>query len=169
MNRSMTARPQPHEERFRVEDLRDRVRELEEALHAVQAGQVDAFVLPGGVATTENAVAAANRLRQGALEQMRDAVLAFDRAGHVVYMNPAAERQYGWASVEALGRPRAAIYQERPDSAGADADAPSCAALVHALRDGRSIFVESTVSPLLDEAGQLFGTVAVVRDVTERR
>jgi PAS domain S-box-containing protein len=168
MNRSM-ARRSPADEDRSSEDLRDRVRELEEALQAVRTGQVDAFIVPGGVATSENAVAAANRLRQGALEQMRDAVLAFDRAGHVVYMNPAAERQYGWASVEALGRPRAAIYEERPDSAGDDATAPSGAAHIHVLRDGRAIHVESTVSPLLDGAGQVFGTVAVVRDVTERR
>jgi PAS domain S-box-containing protein len=168
MNRSVATRPLAGQDRSH-EDLRDRVRELEEALQAVRAGQVDAFIVPGGVATSETALVAADRLRQGALEQMRDAVLAFEAAGHVVYMNPAAERQYGWASVEALGRPRAAIYEERPDSAGGDSAAPSCAPQIHVLRDGRSIYVESTVSPLHDAAGQVFGTVAVVRDVTERR
>jgi PAS domain S-box-containing protein len=169
MNRARATRSLPNGGRLREEGLRDRVHELEEALQAVRGGQVDAFILPGGVATSENAVAAANRLRQRALEQMRDAVLAFDAAGHVVYMNPAAERQYGWTSGEALGRPRAAIYEERQDSEGDGAAAPSSAAHVHVLRDGRSIHVESTVSPLLDDAGQVFGTVAVVRDVTERR
>ncbi|RYY48281.1 MAG: PAS domain S-box protein, partial [Comamonadaceae bacterium] len=152
------------------QDLRDRVRELEEALNAIRSGQVDAFIVPGGVATSETAVAAADRLRQGALEQMRDAVLAFDRAGHVVYMNPAAERQYGWASVEALGRVGAALYEERPDFAAAGTGAYADAdAQIHVLRDGRVLHVESRVSPLLDGAGQVFGTVAVIRDVSDRR
>ena len=151
------------------EELRERVRELDEALEAIRAGQVDALVLAGVVSTSHTAQAAAERLRDGALEQMRDAVLAFDEAGHVVYMNPAAERQYGWASVDALGRPRTAIYDERIDPADNDATAPGCAALVHTLRNGRPIHVESTVSPLLDGAGLVLGTVAVVRDVTERR
>ena len=146
------------------QELRERVRELEEALRAIRADQVDAFVVAGGVATSESALAAADRLRQGTLEQMRDAVLAFDQAGHVLYMNPAAERQYGWSSVEALGRPRAAIYDERPDCVGSEGTAQ-----IHVLRDRRSIHVESTVSPLLDGAGLVFGTIAVVRDVTERR
>jgi PAS domain S-box-containing protein len=150
-------------------DLRERVRELEEALRAIQAGQVDAFVLPGGLATSSNASAAADRLRRGTLEQMRDAVLAFDHGGHVVYMNPAAELQYGWDSMEALGRPGWEIYEERADRASPEAAAPSCSAFIHTLRDGRSIHVESTVSPLLDGGGGRFGTVAVIRDVTERR
>lgn len=150
------------------QELRERIRELEDALRAIRTGQVDAFLVPGGVATSNTARAAAERLRQGTLDDLRDAVLAFDDAGHVLYMNPAAERQYGWASEDALGRPRAAIYEERPDVASSDA-APSCAALIHRLRSGRSIHVESTVSPLLDGAGLVFGTVALVRDVTERR
>src|SRR6476661_185960 len=152
-----------------TQGLRERVRELDEALRAIRAGQVDAFIIPGGVATSDTARSAADRLRQGTLEQMWDAVLAFDHVGHVVYMNPAAERQYGWASADALGRPRAAIYEEQPEVAGSDATAPSCVAWIHRLRDGRSIHVESTVSPLLDGEAQVFGTVAVVRDVTERR
>ena len=167
MNRMVATRRVPDDDRTREEDLHDRVRELEEALNAMRAGHLDAFIVRGGVATSDTALAAANRLRQGALDQMRDAVLAFDPAGHVVYMNPAAEQQYGWASDEALGRPRSAIYEEQEDCAGGDAAAP-CAAHIHRLRDGRSIHVESTVSPLLDGAGQVFGSVAVVRDVSER-
>jgi PAS domain S-box-containing protein len=150
-------------------ELRERVRELDEALRAIRAGQVDALVVPGGVATSQAARAAADRLRQETLEHMRDAVLAFDHGGHVVYMNRAAERQYGWSSVEALGRARTAIYAERPDLASPDATGPSCNALIHVLRDGRSIHVESMVSPLVDGEGRVLGTVAVVRDVTERR
>ncbi|HEY8357359.1 MAG TPA: PAS domain S-box protein, partial [Ramlibacter sp.] len=149
-------------------ELHERVRELEAALYAIRAGQVDAFVMPHGLATSDSARAAVDLLRLGTLEQMRDAVLAFDHAGHVLYMNPAAERQYGWASVEALGRPRATIYEEQPDAASADT-APACAALIHTLHNGRAIHVESTVSPLLDGAGAKYGSVAVVRDVTERR
>ncbi|MES2786097.1 MAG: ATP-binding protein [Pseudomonadota bacterium] len=152
-----------------TDELRERVRELEEALHAIRAGQVDAFVISGAVATSRHASAAADRLRQETLEQMRDAVLAFDHAGHVVYMNPAAELQYGWASVEALGRPSWELYEEITDVSGADGSTPSSPTCVHVLRDGRSIHVEATVSPLLDGAGKVFGTVAVVRDITDRK
>jgi PAS domain S-box-containing protein len=162
--------PAPMEGPSREADLRNRVRELEDALHALRAGELDAFLVRGGVATSERALSAANRLRQGALEQMRDAVLAFDAAGHVVYLNPAAERQYRCPSVEALGRKREAIYQELPDPAGTQAASPHCTAHVHALRDGRTIYVESNVSPLLlDGTGEFLGTVEVVRDVSERR
>ena len=103
---------------------------------------------------------------------MDDAVFAFDTSDHVIYMNAAAERRYGVLAAEVLGRGRHEVFTEA--AAGVvDADAPDNGrqrvSAVHRLADGGSIEVESSVSSLKDASGSVIGTLAVMRDVSERR
>ena len=68
-------------------------------------GDVDALVVGDDIYTLDSANAATNRLRQDVLAQMEDAVLAFDADDHLIFMNPAAERQYGAAASDDAGPP----------------------------------------------------------------
>ena len=94
------------------EELRHRLQELEDTLHSIHSGDVDALIVNNEIYTLESAHAASNRLRQDVLSQMEDAVFAFDNDGHIIYMNTAAEQRYGIESAAALGRTRSEVYAE---------------------------------------------------------
>ncbi len=154
--------------------LRLRLHELEEALHAIHTGDVDALVVNNAIYTLESAHAATDQLRQDVLGQMEDAVFAFDQDGLVMYVNAAAERLYGVGSSDVLGQPRQFIFTEMPGMGHTDASPAAPGALatlgtLHRLNDGRLIDVEAVVSPLLGPLGRPLGSLAVVRDITQRR
>ena len=94
-------------------ELEARLAEADDTLAAIRSGDVDALIVGEDIYTLDSANAASNALRRDVLSQMQDAVLAFDVDDHVIFMNPAAERQYGRAASEALGRPRGDLFRER--------------------------------------------------------
>jgi len=154
--------------------LRLRLQELEETLHAIHTGDVDALVVNNAIYTLESAHAATDQLRQDVLGQMEDAVFAFDQEGLVMYINAAAEQLYGVRSSDVLGQPRQFICTEmpgltEPDVPPADPGALATLGTLHRLNDGRLIDVEAVVSPLLGPLGRPLGSLAVVRDITQRR
>ena len=158
------------------EELTQRLREMEETFRAIHSGDVDALVVNTDVFVLESASASGHRLRQDVLSQMQDAVLAFDLQGHLIFVNAAAERTYRFFSNEMLGRPVSSLYTELPDPGAAEPEAleddsasRSRVNAIHRLPGGESLAVEVSVSPLVDAAGLPFGSLAVVRDVTQRR
>lgn len=176
----MSAKPFPDDRdvlRAQNAQLRLRLQEAEETLQAIRRGDVDALVVENEIYTLESATDASNRLRKDVLEQMDDAVLAVDLDDRIIFMNAAAERQYGIAASDFLGRPKSSVYREEvlaPDDARdlvstrpAQSQAVRTFSTHHCL-DGASIQVETIVSPLRDGGGELIGSLAVIRDVSER-
>lgn len=156
--------------------LRARLEETEETLAAIRRGDVDGLVVDDFVYILDSANAANNKLRNDVLAQMEDAVLAFDSSEHIVFMNAAAERQYGKRASDVLGRPRHELFREIwPDEEGriiADEGMRRLgtfrAHTIHILDDGIEMHVESTVSRLRDASGTAMGRLAVIRDITAR-
>lgn len=156
--------------------LRQRLEDAEETLNAIRRGDVDALVVGEDIYTLESASAEYNRLRNDVLAQMEDAVLAFDAEDHVIFMNPAAERQYLSSASEILGRLGSEVYRQTWQEPGAevlarkalDEEGTYRAHTLHTRNDGRSLHVESTVSKLRDAHGQVVGYLAVIRDITDR-
>src|SRR5215510_3793650 len=96
-------------------------------------------------------------LFDGFLALSQDAVVVADPDGRVAAWNGAAERLYGYAPDEALGRPIVVLLS-------AEALVPGeRLAAVHAHKDGRSVEVE--LSALRLEDG---GALVIVRDLAER-
>ncbi|MBF5005867.1 ATP-binding protein [Diaphorobacter caeni] len=164
------------------QELRLRLRELEDTLGAIHAGEVDALVVNDDIYILESANATDNRLRQGVLLQMKDAVFAFDRDDKLIFLNQSAEQRYGIQGDAALGRDKASLFTEiqdehlsvRPEPLNSGSPLPSDPPradipAIHRLHDGSSIYVEQSLSTLLDPSGQSFGSLLVVRDVTESR
>ncbi|TDU32708.1 PAS domain S-box-containing protein [Panacagrimonas perspica] len=157
-------------------DLKIRLEEAEDTLAAIRRGDVDALIVGDDIYTLDSAHTAATRLRKDVLAQMQDAVIAFDHLGHIIFMNPAAERRYGQSASETLGRTRNELFEEQWPSA--DAEQVSQAALqrdgvhraqsVHRCRNGERIDVETTVTRLDVAEGQAFGELLVVRDISAR-
>src|SRR5678815_5363474 len=111
----MCIRDRSEEARLKAEnaELRAQLQEAEDTLSAIRSGEVDALVVGAQVYTLESADASSNRLRKDVLAQMEDAVVACDDAGHVIYLNPAAEARYGARASATLGRVWTELFEER--------------------------------------------------------
>jgi PAS domain S-box-containing protein len=159
-------------------ELRERLAEAQELLDAIRAGEVDALVVESSVGprvfTLQGLDAESSRVRGEMLAQVSDAVVATDNEERVIYLNAAAERQYGVTASEVLGRKLGELcsqrwlhpqdealqktaLQERGEWRGEN---------VHVLRDGRVLAVEMSLSVFRD--GAAGGLLSVIRDVTER-
>ncbi len=159
-----------------LEQLRNRLQEAEDTLQALRNGEVDAIVVGEDIYTLESAEAATNRFRSDVLAQMQDAVIATDLGDNLIYMNAAAERQYGLAASQVLGQPLHHLYRSVWLDSGDEAAAAKQRSekghwrgrLRHATHAGVKLLVECTLSSLLDSRGAVRGTLAVVRDVTKQ-
>jgi PAS domain S-box-containing protein len=157
-------------------ELEARLAEAEDTLTAIRNGDVDALIVGEDIYTLDSANAATNAMRKDVLAQMQDAVLAFDVDDHVIFMNPAAERQYGCAASEMLGRPRGDLLRERWADAERALHAREAlrtqgsyrAESVHMRNDGREMHVECTVSLLQDAAHRPLGSLSVIRNIDDR-
>jgi len=110
-----------------------------------------------------------------------EALYLMDEQGRVTFMNPAAERMFGWSSAEMLGKVlHDVIHHKRAD--GAPFPIEECAlgkvmisgapALNHEdefiHKAGHFVPVSCSNAPVITE-GQVTGAALVVHDLTERR
>lgn len=171
----MTAHTEQHW-RDELAAMRARLDEAEQTLQAIRAGEVDALIVGDALYTLDSANASSNRLRSDVLAQMKDAVIAVDNDLRVVYINPAAVRQYGLSASQSLGHPLRQIYTARwytdDDRRSADAaihaDGAWRGELLHIRADGQPLHMECTVTALRDAGAQIGGRLIVSRDVSER-
>ena len=114
------------------------------------------------------------------LSTRSDAVVAADRDGIIRFWNPGAERIFGHAAADAIGRSLDLIIPERlrrrhwdgfhqtmetGRSRYGEGETLSVPAL---RRDGATISVEFTIVPLTSADGRMTGIVAIMRDATKR-
>jgi PAS domain S-box-containing protein len=117
------------------------------------------------------------------IEQLADAVVLADVDGVIQLWNPGAERVFGHSAADAVGQSLDLIVPERflaAHEAGRQravgdhevhrAERPLTVASVRAdgSKDGVEIYVEISLSMLLDHHRRVIGTLAVIRDITER-
>jgi PAS domain S-box-containing protein len=105
-----------------------------------------------------------------------DAILSKSLDGRILSWNAAAERLYGYASEEALGRHVSLIVPpDRLAELGEMMESIRRGEPVEHLetvrrrRDGVRIGVSLTVSPVRDASGRVIAASAIARDITERR
>ncbi|BFU44842.1 two-component system sensor histidine kinase NtrB [Krasilnikovia sp. MM14-A1004] len=107
------------------------------------------------------------------VESSEDAIVAMDLSGIIVSWNPSAERMYGFAAEEMIGRTvhrflspeRAAILPQIM------ADIRQGGRISHfqtrrLCRDGSYLDVSTSVSPIRDRHGTVVGVAAIDRDIT---
>ncbi|SRR5581483_1116699 len=120
------------------------------------------------------------RLPEVILSTRSDAIVAADRDGMIRVWNPGAERIFGYAADDALGRSLDLIIPERlrqrhwdgyrktmetGESRYGEGDVLSVPAL---RKDGTTISIEFTILAVKDESGAAIGMGAIIRDVTKR-
>ena len=113
------------------------------------------------------------------VEDSRDAIICADRQGLIRLWNAGAAEMFGYTEPEALGRPLDLIIPEnlrarhnegyrRVMAAGASKYSKDLLAVPGLTKDGRRISLEFTITLIRDEAGEILGTAAIIRDVTAR-
>ena len=121
-----------------------------------------------------------DRLGRAVLEAAPDAIVLADSEGVIRFWNAGAERLFGFAAAEALGRPLDIIIPEpqrsrhwagfrRVMETGESRYGAGEVLAVPGLRkDGTRVSLEFTIVPLRDPAGRMEGMAAILRDVTRR-
>ncbi len=115
------------------------------------------------------------------LRSIGDAVITTDAQGHVVWMNPTAERLTAWDAANAKGRPLEQVFHVVDENTRAVApnlvqlclqEGQTISQARHSLlisREGREYGVQDSVAPIRNDRGEVFGVVLVFHDVTEQR
>jgi len=117
---------------------------------------------------------------QTTLDSIGDAVIATDRNGIVVRINPVAEQLTGWSKAEALGAPLKNVFKIVSGKTGADIDSP----IERVLRYGRVVGLEDntllvdkngsehciadSAAPIRGPDQAVNGVVLVFRDIGEK-
>ncbi|MBI5179045.1 MAG: PAS domain S-box protein [Nitrospinae bacterium] len=109
-----------------------------------------------------------------AIEQGEDLVVITDRNGKIVYVNPAFERTTGWLRAEAVGQnPRILKSGKHPEQLYADMWNTIAGGkrwrgqLVNKKKNGDLFEVETKISPILGDNGEITSFVAVQSDITQ--
>jgi PAS domain S-box-containing protein len=145
------------------------------------SGEVE-FIVAVGVDVTDSRRAERELQRttstlRGLIDASPLPIVATDRDDVVQVWSPAAERLTGWPASEAVGRTLAdlTIPDDRQDEHGRarvgllDGAIVAGVETVRTRRDGSSVAVEMSASPLRDADGSILGVVWVETDVTARR
>lgn len=117
------------------------------------------------------------RLQSAALAAAVNAIVITDRAGIIQWVNPAFTRLTGYELAEARGcNPRDLVKSGQQDPAvyanlwqTIMAGQPWQGEMVNRRKDGSLYSEEQTITPLLDEAGQITHFIAIKQDVTARK
>jgi len=110
------------------------------------------------------------------VEQLADLVIIMDRSGVMEYVNPAFEALTGYSRQEAVGQTHGMLNSEQ--QAGelyremwetVLSGNVFQGVVMHRKKNGESLIVENTVTPLPDGSGEITHFISTGRDITERR
>jgi PAS domain S-box-containing protein len=125
--------------------------------------------------TERNEAESRSRLRAEMLDAVGEAVAAARPDGTMLYMNPAAERLFGWRSSEIVGKEGLKLLgpPEVADEAARVheslvAGKHFAGDLLLMRRDGTKIRAHMTSSPVLDESGNVVALIAIYRHRAEQ-
>jgi PAS domain S-box-containing protein len=110
------------------------------------------------------------------VESCNDAIIGQTLEGAIVSWNAGAERLYGYCAAEMIGRSISVLVPRyRPEELPEIYDAVKRGEAVDGLetvrirKDGTSVEVSLTISPIKDAGGQVVGASSVARDITRRK
>jgi PAS domain S-box-containing protein len=119
----------------------------------------------------------ATRARLAAIVQSSDdAIISKTLDGIILSWNPAAERLFGYATQEAVGKPMLMLipperHSEEPAilTRIANDERVDHFETVRVRKDGRRIDVSVSISPIKDSQGKIVAASKIARDITERK
>ncbi len=168
--------------RARIAALHEQLDQLVADLERWEAGGDGGASAPAGHAAPEQRESARHCqetqliTQANLLAQVADAIIATDLDLRIRSWNPAAERIYGWSAVEAIGQPIGELIETHYAGISPKevlrllfASGSWSGEIEQRRRDGSFAPIQSSVSLLRNEAGAIVGTVAINRDISERR
>ncbi len=110
------------------------------------------------------------------VESSEDAIVSKDLDGIITSWNPAAERLFGYAAAEVIGRPIAILAApERANEMPAilerirRGEKIEHFETVRRRKDGSLVDISLTVSPIRNQKGRIVGASKIARDITEHK
>jgi PAS domain S-box-containing protein len=112
------------------------------------------------------------------VENSDDAIVSKDLEGKILSWNEAATRMYGYASDEAIGQPIDIVIPDDPERRREELDIRAKIAqgeridhyeTVRRRKDGTSLPVSLSISPVRDASGQIVAAAGFARDISEQR
>lgn len=111
------------------------------------------------------------------VQQTADAIMIHDLNGNISFWNPAAQRMFGYAPADIIGRSADLLMPPNHES---ELERNMANMLANGLvehydtqrmaRDGKLLDVSLSAAPLMDpKTGQLIGEICSMRDITERK
>jgi diguanylate cyclase (GGDEF)-like protein/PAS domain S-box-containing protein len=120
-------------------------------------------------------LAAEQELNRTLIRSAPLAIYARDRNGLVTVWNEEAQRMFGWSAEEILGKLLPSVPEDgRAESENLRRRILSGERVVQAelrrqRRDGSALEISSTLSPLRNASGEIYGFLAIAVDITERK
>ena len=108
------------------------------------------------------------------VDSSEDAIIAKDLKGTITAWNQGAERMYGYAPVEMIGK-NISLLTENPDEIPEimgriqRGERITHYESVRVTKDGRRLQVSISIFPLRNPAGEIVGASAIARDITEQK
>lgn len=131
--------------------------------------------------TIDRELKAKEQWSQATLSSIGEGVVTTDIHGKVTFMNSVAEQLTQWLQTEAVGREISKVLNLVNVKSGQTIANPIMTAMATKqvvnqaedtmliAKDGRTIPIDNSGAPIIDDQGQVNGGVLVFRDVTERR
>ncbi len=121
----------------------------------------------------------ANRLRAqlaAIVESSSDAIIGRDLTGNITSWNKAAERLFGYRADEIIGRSQMSLIPEEDTERVKNniarvnnGESVKFYDEVRKKKDGTEVVVSISISPVIDESGNVIGAASISRDVSEKR
>ncbi len=108
------------------------------------------------------------------LDKARDAILARDLEGNILFWNNGAERMYGWTREEAVGRNVSGLFYSNPrkfEEVNAETirQGEWQGELQHLTKDKRELTIEARWTLIRDNEGKPKSVLAINTDITEKK
>lgn len=115
-------------------------------------------------------------IRTGALDQIKDAIIAVDNLNRLTYLNRAASQQYHVDKDKAVGSKLTELYRhlwfsqedEQKATLGLEQKGTWEGVNIHVQPSGEKLVVESVVSVIKDQENNKVGLLSIIRDITSR-
>jgi PAS domain S-box-containing protein len=113
---------------------------------------------------------------EAVVESSDDAIISKTLEGKITSWNPSAERLFGYTAAEAISKPMMMLIP--PERAPEELDILARLRrgervehfeTVRIRKDGKSIDISATISPIRDSSGTIFGISKIARDITDRK
>jgi PAS domain S-box-containing protein len=128
-----------------------------------------------------------NKLRESqdwlstVLHSIGDGVIATDKDGKVIFINPVAEKLTGWNQDDAKGRDLEEVFNIINEETEEKAENPAMKVIKEGVilnlanhtilisKDNKKIAIDDSAAPIKNSKGEITGVVLVFHDITERR